>query len=233
MPVHRLDYATSGCLAVALTQAGASDISLQWRKRTVDKAYEAVVDGAVADDEGLIDKALLRVDAVKRSGDPSRVEVVDDDVPGAKLSLSSYKVLARSDTGDGAGPDAPHRAFAPIKSALQGARPPHRRRLALRHGRREPALPPLSRLAFDDPALGERAAWRRRREKHKNGEPPKRAVSDENPKIKIKIIIVTGVNNKSKAPIDSRAAYARQHAPSWIGRARRASRRRGPAACRA
>ena len=53
-PVHRLDYATSGCLAVALTQEGASDISLQWRKRTVDKAYEAVVEGAVAHDEGCL-----------------------------------------------------------------------------------------------------------------------------------------------------------------------------------
>ena len=31
-PVHRLDYATSGCLAVALTQEGASDISLQWHR---------------------------------------------------------------------------------------------------------------------------------------------------------------------------------------------------------
>lgn len=97
-PVHRLDYATSGCLAVALTHAGASDLSLQWRERKVDKTYEAVVSGVVAADEGLIDWALLRIDAEHRSGDPSRVECVDDDVPGAKLSRSSYKVLERTDT---------------------------------------------------------------------------------------------------------------------------------------
>jgi hypothetical protein len=62
----------------------------------VDKAYEAVVAGVVADDEGTIDKALLRVDAVKRSGDPSRVEVVEDHVPGAKLSWSVWKSTSAS-----------------------------------------------------------------------------------------------------------------------------------------
>ena len=155
-PVHRLDYATSGCLAVALTQAGASDISLQWRKRTVDKAYEAVVEGTVARDEGLIDKALLRVDAVKRSGDPSRVEVVDDDVPGAKLSLSSYKVLARSDR-------ATVLDLTPHTGRLHQLRAHCK---ALGHpivgdwlygtGDANRLCLHASRLAFDDPALGER-----------------------------------------------------------------------------
>jgi tRNA pseudouridine32 synthase/23S rRNA pseudouridine746 synthase len=82
---------------VALTHEGASDLSLQWRERTVDKAYEAVVAGVVEADEGLIEWALLRIDVEHRSGDPSRVECVDDDVPGAKLSRSSYKVLERND----------------------------------------------------------------------------------------------------------------------------------------
>ena len=74
--VHRLDYATSGCLAVALNSRAAADLSAQWRKRTVAKAYEALVIGDVAADAGDIDLALARRDAPRRQGAASRMVVV-------------------------------------------------------------------------------------------------------------------------------------------------------------
>ena len=66
----------------------------------MDKAYEAVVEGVVADDEGLIDKALLRVDAVKngRATRPASRSWRTMTVAGANQPVSrvsSYKVLER------------------------------------------------------------------------------------------------------------------------------------------
>jgi len=161
-PVHRLDYATSGCLAVALTPEAAGDLSAQWRARTVSKAYEAVVAGAVARDSGAIDLPLKRVDAPKRKGLPSRVVVAAD----GKASRSSYAVLSRGR----------------VSSVLELE--PHTGRLhqlrahcaALGHpilgdwlygdGTTSPRLClHASRLAFDDPAtnarvhVNSRAAW--------------------------------------------------------------------------
>lgn len=92
-PVHRLDAATAGCLAVALSGKGAAHLSAQWRRRRVSKEYEALVAGSPAADAGDVDLPLLRVRAVRRSGDPSRM-VVDAD---GLASSSSYEVLERSE----------------------------------------------------------------------------------------------------------------------------------------
>ncbi|KAH9936913.1 pseudouridine synthase [Amylocystis lapponica] len=47
-PVHRLDKATTGALALALTPAHARDLAQQFRSRTVEKTYLALVRGGFA-----------------------------------------------------------------------------------------------------------------------------------------------------------------------------------------
>jgi len=52
--VHRLDKGTSGCLVVARTEAALAALQAQWKGRTVDKVYVALVHGLPAA-EGRID----------------------------------------------------------------------------------------------------------------------------------------------------------------------------------
>jgi 23S rRNA pseudouridine1911/1915/1917 synthase len=47
--VHRLDKDTSGCLVVARTDAALQALQAQWKGRTVEKVYLALVHGAPAD----------------------------------------------------------------------------------------------------------------------------------------------------------------------------------------
>ena len=102
--VHRLDYATSGVLCLALDARAAAHLSDQWRRRTVEKAYDALLVGDVDGDRGDVDLPLARRDAAKRSGDASRMVVVDDKATKLedglgppKPSRTSYEVTGRFD----------------------------------------------------------------------------------------------------------------------------------------
>jgi len=53
--VHRLDFDTSGIMAIPLNKAALSHISKQFQARTTHKTYTAVVNGLVRDDSGVID----------------------------------------------------------------------------------------------------------------------------------------------------------------------------------
>ncbi|WP_168195868.1 bifunctional tRNA pseudouridine(32) synthase/23S rRNA pseudouridine(746) synthase RluA [Nissabacter sp. SGAir0207] len=57
--VHRLDMATSGVLAVALTKAAERELKRQFREREPKKRYLARVFGHLAEDEGLVDLPLI------------------------------------------------------------------------------------------------------------------------------------------------------------------------------
>ncbi|MFP1916384.1 bifunctional tRNA pseudouridine(32) synthase/23S rRNA pseudouridine(746) synthase RluA [Lonsdalea quercina] len=57
--VHRLDMATSGVIAVALTKAAERELKRQFREREPKKAYIARVWGHMAQDEGLVDLPLI------------------------------------------------------------------------------------------------------------------------------------------------------------------------------
>ncbi|KAJ8610679.1 hypothetical protein CTAYLR_005660 [Chrysophaeum taylorii] len=94
-PVHRLDKATSGVLAVALESRAASHLSKQWANREVEKRYDALVDGIVGPDEGVVDLPLLRVDAPRRSGLAARMLVDYHDDPRAKACHTEFKVIRR------------------------------------------------------------------------------------------------------------------------------------------
>ena len=55
--VHRLDYDTSGLVILPLTKKALSEISKQFQARTVEKTYQAVVAGQIAE-SGTIDLAI-------------------------------------------------------------------------------------------------------------------------------------------------------------------------------
>jgi len=58
--VHRLDVGTSGVMAVAKSEAGYASLKQQFRERTVDKTYLAVVQGLLDPTAGTIDAPIDR-----------------------------------------------------------------------------------------------------------------------------------------------------------------------------
>jgi 23S rRNA pseudouridine1911/1915/1917 synthase len=71
--VHRLDRPVSGVVLFARTSKGASRLSEQFRLRTVEKTYHALVEGNVSPPEGILRDRLVK--------DRARnvVAVVDED----------------------------------------------------------------------------------------------------------------------------------------------------------
>ena len=85
---HRLDQPTSGLMVVAKTVAAHRDLRLQFEARTVEKAYEAVLDGVVDGDSGTIELPFrLDVD--------NRPHQIYDPVHG-KVGLTQWVVLSRA-----------------------------------------------------------------------------------------------------------------------------------------
>ena len=56
--VHRLDMSTSGILILALNKKAHKFLQAQFIKRTIEKRYEALLDGIVITEEGFIDLPL-------------------------------------------------------------------------------------------------------------------------------------------------------------------------------
>jgi len=87
--VHRLDWETSGLLVLALDALAQRDLSIQFERRTVAKAYEAILEGEVPDEDGEIDLPL-RVDLNNRP-----FQVVDFEQ--GRPSRTRYRVMSRDD----------------------------------------------------------------------------------------------------------------------------------------
>ena len=85
--VHRLDRPTSGVVVLARTSKAAGRLSQQFRSRSVDKRYLAVVAGRLAE-------AGEAVDGI-RKGRGGGVEVVPVDSEGAKRAALRWRTLAR------------------------------------------------------------------------------------------------------------------------------------------
>ncbi len=62
--VHRLDRDTSGVMVIALTEAAAASLRAQFKSRSVEKLYVALVQGLVDPPQGVVDAPIGR--------DPSR-----------------------------------------------------------------------------------------------------------------------------------------------------------------
>lgn len=88
---HRIDKETSGLLILSRDPEAATDLTQQFAKRTVEKAYLAVVVGQPADDEFEVDAPLRLVpDSVTRC-------LMEVGGAGAQPALTRFRVLARGD----------------------------------------------------------------------------------------------------------------------------------------
>jgi tRNA pseudouridine32 synthase/23S rRNA pseudouridine746 synthase len=85
--VHRLDQATSGLLVMARDPASQRHLSMQFEQRLVTKVYEAVADGLLQMDQGVIELPLM-ADWPRRP-----MQKVDPSL--GKPSLTRWSVLSR------------------------------------------------------------------------------------------------------------------------------------------
>ena len=86
--VHRLDKKTSGVIVVAKTPCALESLKIQFAEQRVSKFYLAVVEGAIAEEEGLIDAPIGRDPAC-----PTRMAIH----PRGRVARSEFCVLARND----------------------------------------------------------------------------------------------------------------------------------------
>ena len=87
LTVHRLDQVTSGLLLLARGKDAQRALSMQFERRTVEKRYQALVQGMVVDDAGEIDLPLI-------CDWPNRPRQMVDHAAG-KPALTRWRVLAR------------------------------------------------------------------------------------------------------------------------------------------
>jgi RluA family pseudouridine synthase len=82
--VHRIDKQTSGLILFAKTAAAHSSLNAQFEKHTVEKIYQAIVQGIATEKSGIIDLPLLE----NEKGGTMRV-----DQKRGKESVTEYRVL--------------------------------------------------------------------------------------------------------------------------------------------
>lgn len=87
--VHRLDRPVAGVVLFARTSKGASRLSEQFRVRSVQKSYMALVEGIVAPSEGVLQDTLAK-DRVRNV-----VTVVDEHDQGGQHCVLSYRRLRK------------------------------------------------------------------------------------------------------------------------------------------
>jgi 23S rRNA pseudouridine1911/1915/1917 synthase len=85
--VHRLDKPVSGVVVFGKTSKALSRLNATVRAKQTRKIYWALVEGALASDEGILEHFLLH--------DEFHARVVEPTTPGAKLARLAYKVLKR------------------------------------------------------------------------------------------------------------------------------------------
>jgi len=87
--VHRLDRETSGAIALALTPEAMKPLQALFRSHAVERRYLAIVAGAVAEDHGVVEAAI-----VSRPGEVRRRLARPGD-PDARDALTRFRVLER------------------------------------------------------------------------------------------------------------------------------------------
>ncbi len=85
--VHRLDRPVAGVLLFARTSKAASRLAEQFRAGRVEKVYQGLVEGRVAEREGLL------VDRLVKNRETNVVRRADDEDPNARESRLSYRRL--------------------------------------------------------------------------------------------------------------------------------------------
>jgi 23S rRNA pseudouridine1911/1915/1917 synthase len=92
--VHRLDKDTSGILVVAKNDFSHRKLALQFKAKSVERIYWAVVNGQLSNRTGRFESYLRRNPA-------NRMKFMSDtpapgEEPSGKLAITDYKVLAES-----------------------------------------------------------------------------------------------------------------------------------------
>jgi 23S rRNA pseudouridine955/2504/2580 synthase len=90
--VHRLDRETSGVLLIAKKRSALKHLQDQFRNRTIDKRYLALVQGVWPERQKVVDLELLKYHL--QNGE-RRVKVVPKGTEGAQRSVSLVQVLAQ------------------------------------------------------------------------------------------------------------------------------------------
>jgi len=86
---HRLDKDTSGCLVLGRHRKATASLGLLFKHGKIDKTYWTVVEGGPAEDEGIIDLPLGRLNAERgwwQKPDPE-----------GQTAVTNWKVLGRGD----------------------------------------------------------------------------------------------------------------------------------------
>lgn len=83
--LHRLDKDTSGLLVIAKTPAALHDLSVQLKKRTMSREYQAIVQGLLISG-GTVDEPIARHPLQRK-----RMAIVEDGKP----AVTHYRVLAK------------------------------------------------------------------------------------------------------------------------------------------
>lgn len=86
--VHRLDYATSGIMILALDADTHRQLSTLFQERLIEKDYQALLSGVVEHDSGTIDQPL-RCDWERRP-----LQIIDHE--HGKRAITHYSVIERS-----------------------------------------------------------------------------------------------------------------------------------------
>ncbi|MBT5856083.1 RluA family pseudouridine synthase [bacterium] len=102
--VHRLDKHTEGLMVVAKTKAAYESLVSQFRERTVDKMYYAVVQGNIEDDGLDIDRPIgrhskMRLRRACGQSDPSTLKEAFTQVTVIKRYITKTLVECRPKTG--------------------------------------------------------------------------------------------------------------------------------------
>ncbi|MFJ4656743.1 RluA family pseudouridine synthase [Nocardia sp. NPDC088792] len=108
-PVHRIDKVTSGLVLLAKQLPAHGELTRQFNKRTVGKAYLAVTESTGLPDRGVIDLPLsvgrknrVRIaaprESIRRDGDTWRVNEQDLLAGKNYPSITEFATLARTDS---------------------------------------------------------------------------------------------------------------------------------------
>jgi tRNA pseudouridine32 synthase/23S rRNA pseudouridine746 synthase len=87
--VHRLDRDTSGVIVLALDAATHRNLSMQFERRTVDKAYEAIVAGHPGAESGTVDLPI------RKDMDNPPLQMIDAAL--GRPSQTDWRVMERLD----------------------------------------------------------------------------------------------------------------------------------------
>lgn len=91
--VHRLDKEVSGLMVISKTQSSFDNLKKQFKERTVDKEYVALVYGAIKESEGLVDFPIERSKSGKMAALPKTIK--GEKTTLGRRAITEFEVIKR------------------------------------------------------------------------------------------------------------------------------------------